>query len=65
MADSTPQYGANCPISLPETIDSDPGQKAEMGGFAFITSGFVHDITDAERDALLSQAYGPTGGLNG
>lgn len=59
-----PQWGANCPISLPQTIDADPGVKAEMGGFAFIALGLVHDITRSDRDEIMQQAYGPPGGLD-
>jgi len=61
----TAQYGANCPISLPQPIDADPGAKAEMGGFAFITTGLVHDLTDADRAELLFGGFRPSGGFDG
>jgi hypothetical protein len=63
--DSTPQYGANCPISLPQPVTADPGAKADMGGFAFITTGLVHDLTETDRASLISQGFGPSGGFDG
>ena len=57
----TPQWGADCPISMPQVIDADPGSKAEMGGFSFTCLGLMHDMTATDREELLGSAYGPTG----
>ena len=58
-------YGADCPISMPEPIDADPGDKAAMGGFAFIHTGLVHDLTATERTELNEAKFAPYGGLDG
>jgi len=58
----TPQWGADCPISMPQVITTDPGgNTAEMGGFLFTTQGLVHDLTSTDREELIGNSYGPTG----
>lgn len=61
----TPQFGANCPISMPHPVDADVGNSVEMGGFVFTSLGLFHDLTSTDRDEILSQAYGPTGEFDG
>ncbi len=61
----TPSWGADTAISMPMTIDADPGQKVDFGGLAFLASGLVHDLTEVDRQELLSGGYGPPGGVNG
>jgi hypothetical protein len=62
---STPAWGADTAISMPLTIDADPGQKVEFGGLAFLASGLVHDLTEVDREELLGTGYGPPGNADG
>jgi hypothetical protein len=61
----TPQFGANCPISMPHPIEADVGAAADMGGFVFTSQGLMPDLTATDRDEILSEAYGPTGDIDG
>lgn len=62
---SEDQWGSDVPISMPMPIDADPGAKADLGGLAFIATGLVHDLTEVDREELLSRGYGPPGGHDG
>jgi hypothetical protein len=65
MADEGAPWGADVPVSMPQPAPTDAGAVVPMGGMAFTAAGLVHDLTEVDREELLSRGYGPGGGMDG
>lgn len=57
------EWGCDVPVSAPDV----PARKVEVrfGGFAFTTQGINHDITEADREDLLTPYFAPEHFLGG
>lgn len=64
-ADDQPPWGADVPISMPEPPPDDGAVSVPMSGFVFTPAGLRHDLTEVDREELLSRGYGPGGGSDG
>lgn len=52
-------WGSDAPISMPATPTEDQPVMVDLGGFAFTTGGLAHNLTQADREALLVPDYAP------
>lgn len=61
-ASEDPPWGADVPISMPVPRQDDGGVEVPMSGFVFTALGLRHDLSEVDREELLSRGYGPGGG---
>lgn len=58
MSDS---WASDVPVSAPAAIDPARPGLVDLGGFTFTTGGIAHNITQADREELLTPTYAPDG----
>lgn len=52
-------WSSDCLISAPAPIDDGRPAVVHLGGFSWTTGGITHDLTEGDRDELLTPSYAP------
>jgi hypothetical protein len=58
---ATNQWGADVPISSPDSLGDEIIMVEVGGGFVMTDRGLRHNITEEEREALVSPTFAPPG----
>lgn len=56
---STPVWGADGPISMPEPPQGEADRLVSFGGFAFGVNGLVPDLSDSDLQDYLLPFFAP------
>jgi hypothetical protein len=60
---STQSWGADVPVSLPQSLGDQEGL-VPMFGFTFTINGLFHDMNDSDLEALATPTYAPISPAN-
>lgn len=58
-------WGSDEPISLPKPLEDPDVLMVDMQGFCFTPDGIRVNLTEVDREAIVTQGYGPPGGYRG
>lgn len=53
------RWGCDTLVSAPEPLDPERPGLVDFGGFTFTAGGIAHDLTEAQREALLTPLFAP------
>lgn len=59
MSDFDDQWGTDTSISMPQADKVPDAVHVDLGGFAFTPQGLVFNLTEADREGLISAPYSP------
>lgn len=54
-------WGTDGVVSMPQSLDTTDTEMADFEGFCFTPDGIRVNISNAEREDVLVQGYGPQG----